>query len=84
MRKILLIALAACACALAALSSASAFVPAQSGITGAAATVDDTIAVKAKRWKRHAKHRPHGWSRGRKVGWRGGSMPPGQRKKYWR
>jgi hypothetical protein len=83
-RKILLITLAAGAYALAALSSAFAFVPAQSGVTGAAATLDDTIAVKSKRWKRHAKHRPYGWSRGRKVGWRGGSMPPGQRKKYRR
>jgi len=28
--------------------------------------------------------RPYGWSRGRKVGWRGLGMPPGQAKKMWR
>jgi hypothetical protein len=27
---------------------------------------------------------PPGWSRGRKVGWRGFGMPPGQAKKMWR
>jgi hypothetical protein len=58
---------------------APAFVPAQGGVMGAAATIDDTVAV-----KKYAKGRPYGWSRGRKVGWGRGSMPPGQRKKYWR
>lgn len=27
-------------------------------------------------------HRPHGWNRGRKVGWRGCDLPPGLAKKY--
>ena len=27
---------------------------------------------------------PRGWSRGRKVGWRGLGMPTGQAKKMWR
>ena len=79
MRKILLAGLSAGAVTLAALTPASAFVPAQGGVASAATIVDDTVAV-----KKHAKHRPYGWSRGRKVGWRGGSMPPGQRKKYRR
>jgi hypothetical protein len=85
MRKILLAGLAAGALTLAAFTPASAFVPAQGGVATAATIVDDTVAVKQKgKWKKHAKHRPYGWSRGRKVGWRGGSMPPGQRKKYSR
>jgi hypothetical protein len=78
-RKILLTCLAAGALALAASTPASAFVPAQSGIADAATIVDDTVMV-----KKRAKHRPYGWSRGRKVGWRGAGMPPGQRKKYRR
>jgi hypothetical protein len=82
-RKILPICLVTGALALAVSTPAPAFVPAQSGIAGAATVIDDTIAVKQK-WKKHAKHRPYGWSRGRKVGWRGAGMPPGQRKKYWR
>jgi hypothetical protein len=71
--------LAAGTFALACATPASAFMPSQRVITDAAAAIDGTVAVK----KKYAKHRPYGWSRGRKVGWRGG-MPPGQRKKYWR
>jgi hypothetical protein len=78
--KILPICLVTGALALAVSTPASAFVPAQSGIAEAATIVDDTVMVK----KKHAKHRPYGWSRGRKVGWRGAGMPPGQRKKYGR
>ena len=78
MRKIP-IYLAAVAFALVFVTPASAFVLVQSTVASAAATIDDTVAVKGM----YAKDRPHGWSRGRKVGWRGG-MPPGQRKKYWR
>jgi hypothetical protein len=29
-------------------------------------------------------HQPPGWSRGRKVGWRGGHLPPGLAKKGFR
>ena len=38
---------------------------------------DDVVEVK-KKWKHHK------WSPGRKVGWRGRGMPPGQYKKYHR
>jgi hypothetical protein len=37
---------------------------------------DDIIQVKKK-----GKARPHGWSQGRKIGWRGRGLPPGQAKK---
>jgi hypothetical protein len=45
---------------------------------------DDVVVQvkwKAKHWKVKAK--PYGWSQGRKVGWRGRGMPPGQYKKYY-
>jgi hypothetical protein len=80
MRKLLLAGLAAGALTLALLTSATAFVPAQSGTADVAAATDNTIAVK----KKYAKRRPYGWSRGRKVGWGRAGMPPGQRKKYYR
>ena len=76
MRKLLIAAaLAAGAFAFVPVTPASAFMPIQAGIADAAATVNDTIQVKRKK---HA--RPPGWSRGRKVGWRGGRTPPGQRR----
>ncbi|WP_156439657.1 hypothetical protein [Bradyrhizobium valentinum] len=34
-------------------------------------------------WGRGHGYRPFGWSRGRKVGWRGGGCPPGHWKKGW-
>ena len=40
---------------------------------------DDIILIKNK-----GKARPHGWSKGRKVGWRGGRVPPGHQKKRFR
>jgi hypothetical protein len=79
MRKLLLMGLAAGALSLAALTQASAAMPAENAIAAAATVLGDTIAVQQK-WKK----RPPGWDRGRKVGWRGGSMPPGQRKKLHR
>jgi hypothetical protein len=42
-----------------------------------AAPSDDLVQVR-KKWK-HYKYSP-----GRKVGWRGRGMPPGQYKKYYR
>jgi hypothetical protein len=39
---------------------------------------DDLVQVK----KKH-KAAPYGWSRGRKVGWRGRGLPPGQAKKLY-
>jgi hypothetical protein len=38
----------------------------------------DLVQVK----KKH-KAAPYGWSRGRKVGWRGRGLPPGQAKKLY-
>ena len=55
-------------------NSASAFVPVQTDIAATAAAMNDVIQV-----KRHRHGRPHGWSRGRKVGWHGRGRPPGQR-----
>ena len=80
MRKLSFACLASGLLALAAPTPGSAVVPVQGGIAAAATVIDDTIAVKRGKWKK----RPPGWDRGRKVGWRGGSMPPGQRKKYRR
>lgn len=34
-------------------------------------------------WGRSHAFKPHGWSRGRKVGWRGMGCPPGLWKKGW-
>ena len=34
-------------------------------------------------WGRGHGHRAYGWSRGRKVGWRGHRCPPGHWKKGW-
>jgi hypothetical protein len=56
------------------LNTASAFVPVQTDIAATAAAMNDVIQV-----KRHRHGRPHGWSRGRKVGWHGRGRPPGQR-----
>ena len=75
MRKLLVVAaLAAGAFLFAPVSGANAFLPGQTEIVGAAAVVNDVVQV-----KRHKSARPRGWSRGRKVGWRGGRRPPGQR-----
>ena len=38
----------------------------------------DIVQVKKK-----YKARPYGWSQGRKVGWRGRGLPPGQAKKIY-
>jgi hypothetical protein len=50
----------------------------------------DLIEVKGGRghghghgWGRGHGYRPFGWSRGRKVGWRGRGCPPGHWKKGW-
>jgi hypothetical protein len=57
-------------------ASATPLIPV-STFAHAAVQSDDIIQVKRK-----AKARPYGWSKGRKVGWRGRSMPPGQAKKF--
>jgi hypothetical protein len=53
---------------------AAAFIPGQSPMIAASQQLSDTIEV--KKWKK----RPPGWSQGRKVGWRGGSVPPGHQR----
>ena len=76
MRKLLILGtLVAGALAFIPMTPANAFGPAPAGLTDAAAAMSDTIQV-----KRHKSARPPGWSRGRKVGWRGGRTPPGQRR----
>jgi len=76
MHKLLVVGtLAAGALAFAPLASASALVPVQKEIAGAAAAMNDVVQVKRKK-----SARPRGWDRGRKVGWRGGRKPPGQRR----
>ena len=76
MRKLLVVGgLAAAAFLFAPHSAANAFLPGQTEIIGAAGAMNDIVQV-----KRHKHARPRGWSRGRKVGWRGSSRPPGQRR----
>jgi hypothetical protein len=61
---------------------ASAFVPGQSPLIAASQELGNTIEAKwkkEKKWKKWKKI-PPGWSRGRKVGWGGGSVPPGHRR----
>jgi hypothetical protein len=57
------------------ITSANAFGPVQMGLAEAAAAMSDTFQI-----KRRKSARPRGWDRGRKVGWRGGRKPPGQRR----
>ena len=76
MRKLLILGtLIAGSLAFIPMTSANAFGPVQTGVSDAAAAMSDTIQVKRKK-----SARPPGWSRGRKVGWRGGRTPPGQRR----
>ena len=76
MRKLLVVGgFAAAAFLFAPMSGANAFLPGQTEIIGAAGAMNDIVQV-----KRHKSVRPRGWSRGRKVGWRGGRVPPGQRR----
>ena len=56
---------------------ASPLIPASTAVS-ATAEIDHVIQVKKKGY------RAYGWSPGRKVGWRGRGMPPGQYKKYRR
>jgi hypothetical protein len=64
------------AVALAAINPAGAFMPNQTEIGTAALAISDVVDVK----RSTAKPRPPGWSRGRKVGWGRGNVPPGQRR----
>jgi hypothetical protein len=54
----------------------------------ASGSASDVIEVKGGHghghgWGRGHGHRAYGWSRGRKVGWRGHGCPPGHWKKGW-
>ena len=73
MRKLLISAALVGFCAVPV--SASPLIPASAALT---AENEHIIQVKNKG------HRAYGWSQGRKVGWRGRGMPPGQYKKYRR
>ena len=53
-------------------ANALSYVPANKA--AAVSQPTDLVQVKANKTAR-----PYGWSQGRKVGWRGGRVPPGQR-----
>jgi hypothetical protein len=55
---------------------AAAFIPGQSPLIVASQQLSDTIEVKWKKWKKT----PPGWSKGRKVGWGRGTVPPGHQR----
>ena len=77
-KSLLVAAAAATAIALAGgVGPASAFIAGQSPVIAASQELGNTIEAKWK-WKKWKKI-PPGWAKGRKVGWRGGSRPPGQR-----
>jgi hypothetical protein len=70
-----------------ALVSQASALPAANPLLRDAAVNVDLIEVKGGHghgWGRgHGGYRPFGWSRGRKVGWRGHGCPPGHWKKGW-
>jgi hypothetical protein len=74
-----------------ALTQSTVFVSPASAVSAAypilrdAAVNVDLIEVKGGHgWgHEHGGYRPFGWSRGRKVGWRGHGCPPGHWKKGW-
>jgi hypothetical protein len=90
MRKLSIVCTIAAASVIAAAPMpVQAAMPGQGGIAATVATISDTIEVKRgwgkhKGWKGRRAGVPPGWSRGRKVGWGSGGMPPGQAKKRWR
>ena len=67
-------------------SSASMALPAGHAMGHAPLVRADLIEVKGghgRGWGRGHGFHPYGWSRGRKVGWRGRGCPPGHWKKGW-
>lgn len=51
--------------------------PAQPWSAGAAAATQDVVEVKGGHGHGHGHGRALGWSKGKKVGWRGRHCPPG-------
>ena len=82
MKRSFLVMSVAMGIALACITPSSAFLPGQSPVVAASQELSDTIGAKWKmKWKKKKwKKIPPGWSRGRKVGWGGGSVPPGHRR----
>jgi hypothetical protein len=74
MRKILMAM--AFACFVVGSASATPLLPVSTA-THALVHEDEVIQI-----RHQGKARPYGWSKGRKVGWRGRSLPPGQAKKF--
>ena len=68
--------------AIAFVSPASAM-PAGYPLLRDAAVSIDLIEVGGQGWGHVHGYRPFGWSRARKVGWRGYGCPPGHWKKGW-
>jgi hypothetical protein len=89
MIKTALAAVGATAVVVALSGPASAFVGSGSGVAAAIEAASPVVDVKRggkgkhKGWGKRRFGHPPGWSRGRKVGWRGGNMPPGLAKKGW-
>jgi len=76
-KALLICSVIGCAFALTPIGPAHALTPdAALGVSTASAGLDPTVQVK----RSLAKGNPPGWSRGRKVGWRGGHRPPGLRR----
>ena len=84
MRKVMLVATVSLSTVLIVSTHAMPIAPVSSQVISAS----DLIEVKGGHghghgWGRGHGHRHYGWSRGRKVGWRGHHCPPGHWKKGW-
>ena len=79
---LLIAALAAGVSGLAAITRVAAFAPGPGALAAtyhaSAAAVDEAAPLVMVKWKVKWKKRPPGWSRGRKTGWGGWGLPPGQ------
>jgi hypothetical protein len=83
MFKQMVVLMATAGFVLAGSQSASAFLAGQSSVIAASQELDNSVQVKKKFKFKKAKGDPPGWSRGRKTGWGGLGMPPGQAKKIY-
>jgi hypothetical protein len=75
LKSMLACASVAAALTLTSVTPAGAFLPLQSAVGPASEAVSDVVQVKRSKLK----PRPPGWSHGKKKGWHGGRVPPGQR-----